>query len=405
MTFSSRRSLLAAGAATFLCAGFPRVRAQNPSSKLAGPRYLVTIFLRGGIDAVYTTDPKTRAEVEPRVDVPYGANEIVDAGGMLFGPHFKPLVKWAPKMAVVRGVQVRTANHETGAFQIVRMRTGVVPTMPSLHDIIGQTRDGQALSSVMLGDISSFEHTPGELAAPTGRSDSTSLDVIDEMSDEEIAILARSYAQHAKSASKWRGSMEVERTREHVLQTAAFFEKLKTITRFKGGRGQDLQRALWFIENDLARGVCVKIVHDWDSHYRNVDKQIGATRSFLTMLERFLDDLHSKKNEHGTLADNTLVVIGSELGRFPVINGNLGKDHWPEAPYILMGPGLNTGKAFGQTGKFMEGGKVSFATGANDAAGDHLILDDLGTTLVQMAGLNPSVYGYNGRRMRFLERT
>ncbi len=407
----ARRDLLKTAVAAYLLGGLPRLRATPPSPKT--PRYFVTIFLRGGIDAVYTTNPRTRADVDKDVDVPYGPDAIVDTGKMQLGPHFRPLARFAEQMAIVRGVQVSTANHQTGAYQVARMRTSVEPSMPSLHDIIGQRRDGQPLSSVTLGKLASFDASPGSLIAPTGVGDkTTSLDVVDELSDEEAAMLAKSYAKHLKELPSHLSGRE-EITRDHVEQVQAFFQRLVGLPRFKpeswethGGDarrgGEDLQRTLWFLEHDLCRGVMCKIQFDWDSHYRNEKKQTRATGDFVNIFSRFLDGLHTRRNEHGTLAEQTVVVVGSELGRFPVINGNLGKDHFPEAHYLVMGPGVVTGQTFVPTGKRMEGVKVDFKTGKPDDAGDHLILDDLGATLLHLAGLNPELYGYNGRRLGFL---
>jgi uncharacterized protein (DUF1501 family) len=411
----TRRQFVAATAGSWICAGLPKAFAKGAHHR--GPRYFVTLFLRGGIDPVYTMDPKLKSEVEPRVDVPYDGNAIVDAGAMQLGPHFKALKKWSSKMAIVRAVQVKTANHESGAFQTIRMRTGVTTNMPSLYDIIGSSRDGQPLASVLLGEISSFEHSPGALAAPTGAPDGkTSLDLLDGLDDEDIAILAKVFQGHLDRVPKWQASPEAEQTREYMAQTAAFFERMKHIKRFKpadwvdkNGKakraGEDLQRTLWFLENDLARGVCVKIFFDWDSHYRNADKQAQSTGDFTNILSKFLEELHERHNEHGTLSEQTLVVIGSELGRYPVLNGNLGKDHWPEAPYIFVGPNVKQGNVYVPTGKFMEGLPISLDTGhAGDTSATHVVLDDVGTTMLHMAGMDPSLYGYQGRRLKFLER-
>jgi uncharacterized protein (DUF1501 family) len=411
----TRRRFVAATAASWILAGLPRARGEAKKAPTKAPRYFVTFFLRGGMDAVYTFDPKTRADVEAKVDVPYAANDILDAGPLQFGPHFKPLTKWAKDMSVVRGIQVKTANHETGSFQMIRMRTRVSTNMPSLYDVLGQSRDTQPLGSVMLGEISSFEHSPGALAAPTGASDGkTSLDVLDELSDDDVAVLADVYARHLKRFPAWQQSPETERTREYVAQTAAFFERMKTTKRFKpeewndkkgkaGRATEDMQRTLWFLENDLARGVAVKVFFDWDSHYRNADKQTTANTDFTQILDRFLMELHTRKNQYGVLADQTVVVVGSELGRFPIINGNLGKDHFPETGLLFFGPGIQKGKSFSPTGKMMEGQKVSLDTGMPDANGTNLVLDDVGATMFHIAGLNPEPYGYVGRRLRFLE--
>ena len=409
----TRRHVLKASAASWLLAGMPRARGQAGGKKKA-PRYFVTVFLRGGIDAVYTTDPKTKNDVAANVDVPYDVNAIVD-GPIQLGPHFRPLQKFASQMAILRGVQVSTANHETGAYQVLRMRTDVMPNMPSLFDILGQHREGQPLASVALGKLSSFEHSPDALIAPTGDSGDgeTSLDAVDQLSDEDVDILAEAFKKHLTrfpSALSAKG----ERTKEHVAQTAAFFDKMKGVKRFKpvdwgmgknndaARAGEDLQRTLWFLENDLTRGVFTKIQFDWDSHYRNVDKQTSATGDFTKIFSKFLDGLHERKNAFGSLAEQTVVVCGSELGRFPVINGNLGKDHFPEAQYLLMGPNINVGNAFVPTGKHMEGQKINLKTGKADDNGERLVLDDLGATLMHAAGLNPTLYGYNGRLLPFL---
>ena len=96
---------------------------------------------------------------------------------------------------------------------------------------------------------------------------------------------------------------------------------------------------------------------------------------------------------------------GSSFGGY-TINGNLGKDHFPESQFMLFGPGLNVGHPFASTGRRMEGLKVSARTGLpDDIDADHLVLDDIGATLLHVAGVNPALYGYAGKRLRVLEAT
>ncbi len=410
----TRRDLLKAGAASSVLAALPGagLAASRPAS---GPRYVVIVFLRGGMDTVYTMDPKTRAQVAPGVDVPYEPTDIIDAGAYPLGPHFKQLSKWAPKMSLVRGIQVRTANHESGALQVLRLKTAVSRRMPGILDIIGQRRHGQPLASVSIGRLSSLEHSPSGFATPTFESKNTILDTIDGLGRDDFDAVAKAYRAHLARVEKWAPSGERVHTLDHLDQVTKLFTKLPEVSRFepekwseRGGRqalARDLQRTLWLIENDLTRGVYLKIFLDWDSHFRNASKQTGATKDFTFVFNKFLEQLHTRSNAHGNLADNTLLVAGSELGRFPMLNGNLGKDHFPEAGYLAMGAGIKQGHAFGPTGRMMEGGQVSLTTGMPEAGGTHLVLDDLGTTLLHLTGYDPTVYGYRGRRMRFLEAT
>lgn len=387
-------------------AGIPRAFADPLPG---GPRYFVTLFLRGGIDGVLTIDPKVKADVDADVDLPYGPDAIVDAGAVQLGPHFAKLKPYADKMAVVKGFQVHVANHESGAYQLLRMRTAVTANIPSLHEILGQRRE-QPLASVVLGDLSSFDYSAGSIVAPTGGGGTTSLDAMDKLSDDELAMLARSYKKHlARYPSSGLSERDL-RTKEHLSQVTAFFDRSKDVPRFKAkdwgvsrDTAHDLQRTLWFLENDMARGVSVKIQFDWDSHFRNADKQAGANATFTQLLTKFLDELASRRNKYGSLAEQTVLIVGSELGRFPVLNGNEGKDHFPETGLIVMGPGIKPG-TYGQTGKRMQGMKTSMKTGkADDVGGRKLELDDLGVTLLSMAGYKPEVYGYRGQRMAFLE--
>jgi uncharacterized protein (DUF1501 family) len=384
---------------------------RNP---IVGPRYVVVLFLRGGMDGVYTTDPKTRAEVAAKVDVPYNANEIVDAGGLQFGPHYAKMKRWAGKMAVLHGVQVRTANHESGAMQMLRMKTAVTANMPGILDVIGQERE-QPLASVTMGTTSSLEHSPGGFGGPTADSENTIVDALDDLKQEDLDVLARTYRRHLERSPRWATSAAAVRTRDHLEQAAALFEKLKTTKPFaaenwagRDGLGRDLQRTLWFLENDLTRGVFVKVFFDWDSHYNNARKQTSANLGFVEVIDRFFEELQQRRNAGGTLADQTMLVIGSELGRFPLLNTNLGKDHFPETTLTFLGPNINTadgkGARFVPTGRMMEGLKVSLKTGQPDKNGTEIFLDDVGATMLHAVGMNPALYGYRGRRLTFLER-
>lgn len=414
----SRRAALGSGLAAGLLAGLGgRPVAHARGGAAAGPRYVVTVFLRGGMDAIFTTDPKDRAEVDPRVDIAYAPDDVIESGDLRVGPHLAPIRRHLGRFAVLKGLQVRTANHESGALQMLRLKTAVSPRSPSILEIIGARRDGQPLASVTLGRTSSLEHSPASLGAPTGESDQTLFDALDDVRAGDFGLLERVYAEHLEQVASWPAGLERDQTEEHLRQVRDLFARLEDVPSFKaedwddeGGRragATDLQRVLWLLEHDLTRCAYLKIYLDWDSHYDNDRKQTSASGAFFPQLARFLDELDRRSNAHGRLSDNTLLVMGSELGRFPFLNGNQGKDHFPETSLMLAGPGIASGEgrgaAYGQTGRLMEGLPVSLETGRPADNGALLTLDDVGATLLGLVGLNPELYGYRGRRLRFLE--
>ena len=127
---------------------------------------------------------------------------------------------------------------------------------------------------------------------------------------------------------------------------------------------------------------------------------------YFALLARFLDELHRRRNRHGTLASQTMIVMGSELGRHPRLNDHKGKDHFPETALFFAGPNVLTdngrGAVYGHSGRRMEGEPISLATGKADRRGTLPAIDDIGTTVMKAFGIEPLVHGYTGRHLPFL---
>jgi hypothetical protein len=85
---------------------------------------------------------------------------------------------------------------------------------------------------------------------------------------------------------------------------------------------------------------------DWDTHDRNFptlrDKLLPPTDRGLSAL---LEDLHNRG-----LLDETLVVVMSEMGRTPRVNGGAGRDHWSFCySVVLAGGGVRGGQVYGSS--------------------------------------------------------
>ncbi len=89
----------------------------------------------------------------------------------------------------------------------------------------------------------------------------------------------------------------------------------------------------------------VKIDYDaWDTHQQNF--KILRTNK-LPVLDQVYSTLMQDLTDRG-LIDETLVVMMSEMGRTPRINGNAGRDHWTFCySAVLAGAGIRGGTVYG----------------------------------------------------------
>ncbi len=101
---------------------------------------------------------------------------------------------------------------------------------------------------------------------------------------------------------------------------------------------------------------CVNVTWDifWDRHRIDYDGWDTHTRNFMILkdwnlpqFDQAVDALFTDLSERG-LFDETLVVVLSEMGRTPRVNGNAGRDHWTHCFSVLLaGAGLKGGSVVG----------------------------------------------------------
>lgn len=375
------------------------------AARRTGVRSIVLIHLDGGIDPVLTTLPRHRDQVHAEVDVPYEPEEIAGSEAVPLGPHFRDLAPFADRLAILNGVAVDSANHETGWVQVPRLRTRAFATMPTILDIIGGHRDSQPLATLHFGQNRRTMYS-------SGHADAFETLELAGASVEELRLVAHRMRGQAEALRKIGGVAEVDNTAANYSAVGAFAERLITTPQYKeedwGPRNAvsyHLQRLLWALENDLVATSFVRVRSDynWDSHNHNLLRQEQATAGFLPKFVNFLRELDNRKGPAGRLSDSTLVIVCSEIGRFPRLNGNQGKDHFPELPVMFYGAGIKGNASYGDVDERLIARPIDLATGrAANNGGHNVYLDDVGATVLRIAGIAPDPYGYQGADLTFL---
>ncbi len=320
--------------------------------------YFLFYFMMGGWDLVLTTEP-----VPPKgydVWIPYDKGDVVEAGGFPFGPAFKPLLPFAAKTAVLRGIYVDALNHPQAR---VRMCTGSFkphgprPELPSVQAILAE-KVGHAYQ---IPNLSSDSLRPATFRGPA--------------QDERLEPVRVSSVEMLKSLVGWRGGVsESRRDVEAVLRakdamTVARYQDAKLARSFRtyadlardtldgdyksrvdelGGdlpfmprTSKNARLAVEAIKNDLAPVVTVG-TGEFDSHTRGqyAAHPAAVLRGMRTVADiaQGLEDVRMPGGK--TLLDHTTIVVTSEFSRAPNKNELGGKHHWSANSMLFIGKGI-----------------------------------------------------------------
>ena len=120
----------------------------------------------------------------------------------------------------------------------------------------------------------------------------------------------------------------------------------------------------------------VEVVLDgWDTHTDNFNRVGKLAGTYDPAMATLIKELQARN-----LLDSTLIIWMGEFGRTPKINGNEGRDHYPQAwSAVLAGGGVRGGQTYGQTDA--EGAKV---------VDKQVAVPDLFATISTLLGMNPA---------------
>jgi hypothetical protein len=356
---------------------------------------VIQIFLPGGMAHQESWDPKPYAPTEYRG--PFGTINT-SIKGIKFSQNLKHTAKIANKMTIIRSMAHGEAAHERGTHN---MFTGYKPS-PALQY--------PAMGSVVAHELGPNNNLPPYVCVPS---------VPNEFANS--GYLSSAFGPFAIGSEPSRGDFKVRdlnmpggvddtrfNRRRSLLETVdhhfrtieesdaldsmdAFYQHAyKLISSQKAREAFNLKAEPEAVQNRygmntpgqrmlLARRLVeagTRFVSltagGWD-HHDNIKNGIQGQ---MPPVDQAIAALISDLDERGLL-DSTLVMVTSEFGRTPKINGTGGRDHWPRVFSVgLAGGGIQRG----------------LVHGSSDALGgepeeDMVGIQDLATTVYNQLGI------------------
>jgi len=400
----SRRTFLEVGAITSLgltLDGFLRNQAaradlKHYETKEGKAKSVIHIFLPGGAAHQETWDPKPNAPIEYRGEMGVIKTKL---DGVFINECLKQTAEVADKIAICRSMTHGEAAHERGTHN---MFTGYRPSpalqYPSFGSVVSHefgvrnnlppyvcipsvpttyAGSGYLSSKYAPFALGSDPANPGftvqDLALPGGVDDkrfTTRKNMLSAVNDhfatreksDNIAAMDTFYQQayslisSPKAKEAFNINAEDAKLRDQYGRNAA---------------GQRMIMARRLVEAGVR---LVSLTYGgWDMHgqiKQNIQAQLPQ---FDQAFAALITDLAQRG-----LLDSTLVMVSSEFGRTPKINGTAGRDHWPKVfSVVLAGGGIKKGIVHG----------TSDAT-ATEPEDDPLSVEDLATTVYHCLGVN-----------------
>jgi hypothetical protein len=396
----SRRAFLqvgAVGALGLTLDGFLRQRAAAASAKEPAAQSLIHIFLPGGMAHQESFDPKPNAPLEYRGDMGVVQTKL---DGVFFNECLAKTAKVADKITVCRSMTHGEAAHERGTHN---MFTGWRPSpaviYPSMGSIVSHELGvrnnlppyvcipNQPTNFASSGYLSS-SFAPFSLGADpaSGGFRVQDLDLPGGVTPERFTSrrsMLEAVNEHfaGKEKSDNVAAMDTFYQRAYSLLSAPKAREAFNIKaepdklRDQYGRNAAGQRML------MARRLVEAGTRFVALHYGGWDLHGGiaaGTRSQLPQFDQAFATLIEDLDQRGLLK-TTLIMVSSEFGRTPKINGTAGRDHWPKVfSVVLAGGGIKQGSIYGSSDPT-----------ASEPQDDPLTVEDLAYTVYHQLGVDP----------------
>jgi uncharacterized protein (DUF1501 family) len=166
-----------------------------------------------------------------------------------------------------------------------------------------------------------------------------------------------------------------------------------------GAFDQQIDLAVEVLSRGVSQCVTISPPVSWDTHTDSDNLQSQLWEFFFQNMNRLAARLSATPapivagQSNGTLADDTIVVVLSEMARTPQLNAENGRDHWPWTSVMLFGNGITGGRAIGGYDDGYGGLGIDPGTCEIDASRASPTPAQLGATLMALADVDPTVLG------------
>ncbi|MEO8798146.1 MAG: DUF1501 domain-containing protein, partial [Polyangiaceae bacterium] len=396
----SRRELLKVGGGGFAAMLASRLFAHDAwaanvgkdavleKAKAAKAKAIIVVWLNGGPSQIDTFDPKPGATTARFKSVKTRSAQFE------LSEHLPLLAEEADKFSVIRSMSSKEGNHDRARYYV---HTGYSPNPTVQHPSLGGwvaeeigskgsdlpnfiSIGGPSIGAGFLGK----EYGPFIIQNASVPPQNVALfhDVDDARFHAREALLddldGKLLGATKDKQVEGRAAVYDEAIRMMHTPKLAAFDLTKETAATKAMYGDtDFGRGCLVARKLVESGVrIIEVVLDgWDTHTDNFERTKKLMATLDPALSGLFKDLAQRK-----LLSSTLVTCMGEFGRTPTINGNNGRDHYPQVWSALVGGGgLKGGLGYGKTDPM--GAKIVEGTQS---------VPNLMATLQTQLGMNPN---------------
>lgn len=403
-TLFDRRQFLRALAATSALAVMPGAA---PVKAAGGEKKFLFVFAGGGWDTTFVFESKfgsTRTDMDPMA-YPGQAGNLTFTASDRWPNVARYFSRWGNRSCIVNGVNSHSVGHDscaqfmltgTSATSVADWPTTlasnatqeyslphVVYSGPNFPGNSGATvvrGGGGTLLSLIDGSINGqADHPAPTLVAPA-----------DQMIDAFIYKRAQALAPTRNGKGRAQiDALMAAMGKASELEGRSFEAALN---RQGSGLLESSLAALDVMRLGLSRCAMVSVGFGWDNH-SNVQAQGMQFDAVFSDLDQILSYMATTPGQTSPyLINEVVLVMMSEMGRTPKLNGSAGKDHWPYTSVLVAGAGIKGNQTIGATDDGLVSQPIDFKTGRAASNGSILASENLGAALLKLGGLDPAQY-------------